>query len=95
MPTLDRDWTIDPATAECGTYAGYQRHGRKGTQACKPCKKANADYQRNRYQDPDVRRKRLDENTARRRAYQRLAREYPARFTEFYQEELRTLGGAS
>lgn len=28
----------------CGTYAGYQRHQRRGEETCEPCRTANADY---------------------------------------------------
>lgn len=34
--------------AECGTYAGYQQHKKKRTPTCEPCKKANADYNKQR-----------------------------------------------
>lgn len=32
--------------AECGTYAGYQRHKLRNEVACQPCREANRDYLR-------------------------------------------------
>lgn len=36
----------DSALTRCGTANGYKRHGKRGEQACTPCKAAQAQYSR-------------------------------------------------
>lgn len=38
--------TAPPAVANCGTYAGLQRHQREGTKPCAQCREAAAQYKR-------------------------------------------------
>lgn len=40
--------TPPTADARCGTYAGWQAHGRRGEEKCDPCKAAATKYDRDR-----------------------------------------------
>lgn len=74
---------------ECGTYAGYQYHSKRGERPCRPCRDAANAYQRERRQaNPDVRAKDNRDNAARNRAVWRLAAEHPERYRELVAEEL-------
>lgn len=37
--------------AECGTRSGYNKHLKKGTPICTPCREANTEYRRNKRAD--------------------------------------------
>jgi len=79
--------------AECGTHAAYQRHLRKGEQACEPCKAANRAYQaKYRAANPGKRHVETRKHAARQRAVWRLRLEYPTRYARLYSEELRKEG---
>jgi hypothetical protein len=86
--------TPSPLRPECGTYAGYKLHGRRGEPYCDPCRDANTAYHRDRRKDPDVVREIRRYNAARGRALWRLSREYPARFAELAADELQKGGEA-
>lgn len=74
---------------ECGTYAGYQRHVRRGEVTCADCRRASAAYMRQfRESRPDIRADERRRNAARDRAAWRLVDEYRSRFHELYVEEL-------
>lgn len=61
-------------TPRCGTLSGYQAHRRRDEDACRPCKAAQADYQRTY-------------NRARSRALTRLAHVFPIEFQALLLEE--------
>jgi hypothetical protein len=72
----------------CGTYGGYQRHRRRGEQACTECRRANRDYTRTLRQRPGVREEENARTAARSRALWRLADEQRERFRELFIEEV-------
>lgn len=75
----------------CGSYGGYQRHGRLNEEPCQPCREANAKYIREyRRQSGPLARHRADQ-TARRRAHQALAKRYPGEYQELFCSELAKL----
>lgn len=75
--------------AECGTPAAYQRHRRKGEEACEPCKAANRAYQAQyRAANPGRSQAETRKHAARQRALWRLKLEYPRRFHQLFKEEL-------
>jgi hypothetical protein len=74
--------------AECGTQAGYQQHRRLSQTACEPCKAAAREYMRDYNQRNPAKKTQYKTSAAvRDSALERLAREYPERFTELYYEE--------
>jgi len=72
---------------ECGTYAAYQRHIKRGERPDTKCRKAAAEYSRRRRQNPEVRRRQVAQDTARTRALSRLAKMHPAQYRVLYEEE--------
>lgn len=87
--------TEGPARAQCGTYAGYNRHYRLGEPQCEPCREARRRYQRQRVAKHGG--KTASEAltaSARYHAMARLARKFPLEFRAFYQEELERRGRA-
>jgi len=80
------------SVAECGTPSGYQRHHRAGEYACDPCKAAHAAYVAEYNADPERTVRRRQENLARGRALQRLAKSFPAEYGVLLVEERKRLG---
>lgn len=79
-------------SGKCGTYAGYQIHGRRGEPRCEACKKANREYMAaNRRAYPRRQQHEAAKQQARDRALRRLARLHPAQLRALYDEELATL----
>ena len=77
----------------CGTTSAYQRHRRRGEEACDACKAALRTYQAEyRAANPNSRAKELRKSNARVRALWKLRLEYPQRFNELYAEELAEVG---
>ncbi len=73
---------------KCGTYAGYQAHIHNGSPPCEACRAANRDYTRElRRRNPSVRVACDWGSRTRKRALERLAKEYRARFLELVNEE--------
>ncbi|HTI26229.1 MAG TPA: hypothetical protein VL652_34890 [Kutzneria sp.] len=74
-----------------GTWAGYQRHWRRGEQACPDCLEAHRikNLEVSRSADPQTRERNLRMKAAYGRALRRLAAEYPERFSELYALERR------
>lgn len=78
------------SAATCGSRAGYERHRRAKEDACRACRDAYAAWYREyRADNPDQRERELMRNAARGRAVWRLAAEYPERFRQLANEELR------
>jgi hypothetical protein len=70
-----------------GTYAGWQKHRKRGETPCTACRDAAAQYMRDhRAANVGARRKDRWWNNTRNRALGRLAAEYPARFSEILTE---------
>lgn len=76
------------ANTTCGTYGGYQRHKRQGTQPCWSCIEANRAYTAQWRANPERREREKRRENARKRALWRLAQEYPARFRQLVAEEM-------
>lgn len=75
--------------SDCGTYAGYQAHGRRGEYACEPCKKALAEYTAKwRKANPEAARRGQSRQYARERALRELARRHPDELAELLRDEL-------
>jgi hypothetical protein len=73
---------------QCGTYAGYQAHLRRGETTCGPCRKAAAGYSASlRAASPARRAKDRWWKKTRQKALERLAAEHPARFLHLIDEE--------
>lgn len=73
----------------CGSRKGYARHTAANETPCDPCAMAAREYARSyRAQTPEYMARNASKNSARTRAKTRLAREYPARFLEIFEEEL-------
>jgi hypothetical protein len=71
-----------------GTNAAYQRHVRLKEKPCEPCAKWRREYQKEwRLRNPAAAVRYAPLNNSRRRAYVRLAEEYPERFREIWDEE--------
>lgn len=88
MTSLSLERDTESATDQCGTYSGYQRHGREGTERCDACKQANREYMRDYRQGSPRRHEEAARNNARSRALWQLANEYPERFRELCSAEL-------
>ena len=72
-----------------GTYAAYQRHRKAGLPPCEECRAAATEYARERRRaSTQVRKREMDLDAARRRAWVRLARMHPTQFRVLYAEEL-------
>lgn len=79
-------------SAECGTYAGYQQHGKRGEERCPACRKANAEYRtRWRKERPRTQAAFASQQMARDRALRQLARLFPAELRVLYEAELAKL----
>lgn len=79
---------FDGAAAQHGTYAGYQRHLKVGQKACADCRKALADYQKERRKDPVLLQQHRDQVKARDLATQALRQLYPEEYKELRQKFL-------
>lgn len=67
-----------------GTRAGWIQHRKEGKQPCRPCKDANAAYQREYRQGSDKWRKPI---RARDRALVRLKEAHPDEYRALYEDE--------
>lgn len=74
--------------SDCGSYAGYQAHRRRGTAPCDECRKANNLYMAERRDDPWYARRERRRQAARERALSRLMRMHPTEYAALYDEEL-------
>jgi hypothetical protein len=79
---------MDATGGRCGTYAGYQTHGREGTTPCTPCRRANRAYIQEYRKRPGIADKQARESAARSRALWRLADLHPAQFQILVDEEM-------
>lgn len=78
----------------CGTYAGYQLHGRDGTPRCQECRDAyNAYHRELRRRNPDTYTRDKAAQRVQQRAMRRLAKENPRRLVELIIEEQAKEGG--
>lgn len=77
-----------PNDPRCGTPAGYQAHQKRTEDPCAKCRRARADYIKQRRQDPKIRALEVRREAARQRALSRLARIHPALYANLYAEEL-------
>lgn len=73
---------------KCGTYAGYQRHGKAGEKPCAACRRAATEYARERRKRAGVRAEEQRREYARERAWSRLAAMHPVQYRALYEEEL-------
>lgn len=71
---------------EHGTYGGWSQHRRHKTEACEPCRLARNAYVRERRRDPEAKAKHTARVRARETAQGLLAREYPVRYRELYEQ---------
>lgn len=77
---------------KCGTYAGYQEHGKRGQERCASCRQANAEYMaKRRREDPHGYWAEASKQMARNRALRQLARLFPSELRALYEAELRRL----
>ena len=76
----------------CGTYGGYQKHGRLGETACGPCRQANAAYRQEfRQRRADIYAEDRRRAKAHTRAAWRLVDKYRDEWRRFVIEELEKL----
>lgn len=74
---------------DCGTYAGYQAHGRRKEQSCAVCQAAAAEYMREyRATKPDAYKRERFRAAARERALWKLAKLHPVQFRQLYIAEM-------
>jgi hypothetical protein len=73
---------------EHGTLGAYQAHRKRDEEPCDSCRAAAAAYmQQWRKNHPELYSRELAAKSAKRRAWSRLASEYPERFAELLNEE--------
>lgn len=74
---------------ECGTYAAYQRHKRRGEPACQPCCLARNAYAAHRWADatPETRLAKRVHRRAYERALSRLRQQHRGEFAALLREE--------
>lgn len=90
MPKKARTGAPWPHSTRHGTYAGHQAHMARGEESCQACRLAAADYMAQyRRKHPEVLRNQRRTTKVRNRALSRLALEYPVRFAQLLQEEMR------
>lgn len=75
--------------ATCGTYAGYQRHKRRGDLPCDGCRDANRRYMAEYRERPEVRLRIRQLSAARDRALEALRRRHPGEFERLFDRERR------
>jgi len=79
-----------------GTYAGWSRHKREGTEPCADCKQAKAAYQKDwRARGGDAVRTERRRQQASEKARRALAHLYPADYQRLYSAEIAKLEEAS
>ena len=84
------------SAAQCGTTSGYNKHRRKGEEACAECRDAIATYKREYLaRRPDINRKQNDYTKAHGRAAMRLVESHREAFEVLLAEELRRERGES
>lgn len=77
---------------DCGTYAGWNKHQRRGTPSCTACKAAATTYTREyRASNPRARSNDRRYSKARNRALTRLAHAHRFEYHELLMEELAAL----
>jgi len=76
---------------EHGTYAGYQRHRRRGEPACDPCKEGNRAYQKARRTTAEGRAAANRHSRATSRALWKLSQAHPEEFAELRRQTLEEL----
>lgn len=82
--------TETPEEIPHGTYAGYQRHKKRGVRPCEACLAANRDYTANlRANSPELRENDALMNKIRSRALWRLKDRHQREFRVLVAEELR------
>lgn len=72
---------------ECGTYAGYQRHGRRGETPCTPCREARAQWQREYRKTATGRIATNGTSKAQTAARERLIAAHRVEYEAYYREE--------
>lgn len=78
--------------SECGTYAGYQQHKKRGEDACAPCIAANRAYAAEYRKKPGKADRNRTYTRARNRAFADLATSYPDEFRTLFEARLREVG---
>lgn len=77
---------FEGSTVRHGTHSGWSLHLKLGQDPCTPCYQAKQEYDKRWHSAPErIRRNRLHAK-AQAKAYQRIAREFPALYRRYYEE---------
>jgi len=88
--------TVEHAFEDCGTYAAYQRHKKRGIPIDDDCKAALREYMREyRENHPDTLKRDRRVATARSRALTRLANAHPGEYSRLLREERQRVLGSN